>query len=215
MSNTLKILVYCLGVLAVSQVKLVGGAELSVASPPASNATAQQLEPPKSDDNYIIGAGDSLQIFVWLYPELTMTLSVRPDGKITSPLVENMLAADKTPSKLARDIEVVLDEKGVKNPQVAVIVMQAISVNSKVQVTGAVRQPLSMPYYKGLKVLDLIEKAGLSEFASPNKAHISREVNGKAVNIKVRLGDLINKGDMTQNLELQPGDVLFVRQSLF
>jgi polysaccharide biosynthesis/export protein len=172
-------------------------------------------QPIRIADDYIIGPGDSLQIFVWRNPELSVTVPVRPDGKISTPLVENMVAVGKSPSKLARDIEVVLSEF-VRTPQVNVIVGTAISTFSQVKVVGQVRQPQGLPYREGLRVLDVVlATGGVTDFAAPNRARIVRQVNGKNIETRVKLGDLLNKGDLRQNIELKPGDVLIVPQSLF
>jgi polysaccharide biosynthesis/export protein len=171
------------------------------------------IKPPAND--YIIGPGDSLQIFVWRNPELSVTVPVRPDGKISTPLVENMVAVGKSPSILARDIEAVLAEF-VRTPQVNVIVGTAISTFSQVKVVGQVRQPQGLPFREGLRVLDIVlASGGLTDFAAPNRARIVSLVNGKTVETRVKLGDLLNKGDLRQNRELKPGDVLIVPQSLF
>jgi polysaccharide biosynthesis/export protein len=177
-------------------------------------AFAQTAAKPVADD-YIIGPGDSLQIFVWRNPELSVTVPVRPDGKISTPLVENMVAVGKSPSILARDIEAILGEF-VRTPQVNVIVGTAVSTFSQVKVVGQVRQPQGLPYREGLRVLDIVlASGGLTDFAAPNRARIVRLVNGKTVETRVKLGDLLNKGDLRQNIELKPGDVLIVPQSLF
>jgi len=197
-------------------------AETPAVAPPAATPAAvppvasPAIPPPQTvPDDYIIGPGDSLQIFVYQNPELTVTVPVRPDGKISSPLVENMVAVGKTPSQLARDIEIVLAEF-VKAPKVNVIVGGAVSTFSQVKVVGQVRQPQALPYRNGLRVLDIVlASGGLTEFAAPNRARIVRQVDGKTIEQKVRLGDLLNKGELSQNLELKPGDVLIVPQSLF
>jgi polysaccharide biosynthesis/export protein len=181
----------------------------------AAPATAPVPDLPKTSDDYIIGPGDALQIFVWRNPELTVSVAVRPDGKISTPLVENMVAVGKSPSQLARDIEVVLSEF-VREPQVNVILGAAVSTYSQVKVVGEVRTPQAMPFREGLKVLDIVLAAGgLTEFASPNRARIVRLVDGKNVETKVKLGDLLNKGDLRQNVALKPGDVLIIPQSMF
>jgi polysaccharide biosynthesis/export protein len=168
-----------------------------------------------SQDDYIIGPGDSIQIFVWRNPELTVTVPVRPDGKITTPLVENMMAVGKSPSVLARDIEAVLAEF-VRSPQVNIVVNTAVSTFSQVKIVGQVRIPQGMPYRQGLRVLDVVlASGGLTDFAAGNRARIVRLVNGKNVETRVKLNDLLNKGDLRQNYELKPGDVLIIPQSMF
>lgn len=185
-------------------------------------ASAQSVAPPQEASptidvasDYIIGPGDTVQIFVWRNPELSVTVPVRPDGKISTPLVENMVAIGKSPSQLARDIETVLSEF-VRTPQVNVIVGNAISTFSQVKVVGQVRTPQALPYREGLKVLDVVlATGGLTEFAAPNRAKIVRTVNGKQTEIRVKLSALMNKGDLKQNYELKPGDVFIVPQSMF
>jgi polysaccharide export outer membrane protein len=165
--------------------------------------------------DYIIGPGDTLQVFVWRNPELSSTVPVRPDGKISTPLNEDMVATGKSPSQLARDIEKVLAEF-VRSPQVNVIVNAAVSTFSQVKVVGEVKAPQALPYRKGLRVLDVVlATGGINDFAAPNRARIVRVVNGKTQEIKVKLGKLLNDGDLRQNLELQPGDVFIVPQSRF
>lgn len=165
--------------------------------------------------DYVIGPGDQLQVYVWRNPELSKSVPVRPDGKISTPLVEDMVAIGKSPSQLARDIEGVLAEY-VREPKVNVIVEQAASTFSEVKVVGQVQKPQSMPYRQGLKVLDIVlQCGGLTDFAAGNRARILRDVDGKKTEIKVRLGDLVNDGDMRQNHDLRPGDVLVVPQSRF
>jgi polysaccharide export outer membrane protein len=164
---------------------------------------------------YVIGPGDQLQVYVWRNPELSTTVPVRPDGKISTPLVEDMVAVGKSPSTLARDIEKVLAEY-VRDPKVNVIVLQATSTFSQVKVVGQVKKPHAIPYREGLKVLDImLESEGLTDFAAPNRARILRQKDGKEQEIRVRLGDLMNRGDLSQNYELRPGDVLIVPQSRF
>ncbi len=189
---------------------------LSLALPvvQAAEPVATPVVPPVTAD-YIIGPGDSLQIFVWRNPELSVTVAVRPDGKISTPLVENMVAVGKSPSKLARDIEVVLAEF-VRGPQVNVILGPSPSTYSQVKIVGEVKTPQAMPYREGLRVLDVVLAAGgLTEFAAPNRARIVRQDNDKTVETRVRLGDLLNKGDLKQNIELKPGDVFIIPQSMF
>jgi polysaccharide biosynthesis/export protein len=165
--------------------------------------------------DYIIGPGDTLQVFVWRNPELSGSVPVRPDGKISTPLVEDMVAVGKTPSQLARDIETSLSEY-VRSPKVNVIVSVPASTFSQVKVVGQVKNPQSIPYREGLKVLDVLLLAGgTTEFAAPNRAKIVRSVNGKERDIKIHAGDLINGGDMSQNVTLLPGDVLVIPQSRF
>lgn len=181
---------------------------------PATPAGPEGLPAQTVGPNYIVGPGDTLQIFVWRNSELTTTVPVRPDGKITTPLVQDMVAVGKTPSQLARDIETVLAEY-IRSPQVNVIVTNPVAAFSQVKVIGQVVNPQSVAYREGMKVLDAVLAAGgLGPYASGNRAKIVRTVDGKQREIKVRLNDLINKGSMQHNLELLPGDVLVIPESL-
>ena len=165
--------------------------------------------------DYIIGPGDVLQVFVWRNPDLSVTVPVRPDGKISTPLDEDMAAVGKTPSQLAHDIEMKLSEY-VRSPHVNVIVTQPASVFSQVKVIGQVAHPEAIAFRKGMTVLDaVLAVGGLTEYAAGNRARIVRTVNGSETDIPVHLGALVNNGDMSQNLSLQPGDVLVVPESRF
>ena len=185
-------------------------------APATAPGTTLPAAPPAQtvSPNYLIGPGDSLQIFVWRNPELSTTVPVRPDGKISTPLVEDLVAVGKTPSQLARDIEKVLQEF-IRSPQVNVIVSVPVSAFSQVKIIGQVTNPQSLPYREGMRVLDaILAVGGLGEFAAGNRAKIVRRINGKDTTIKVKVSDIINKGKMTQNIELQPGDVLVVPESV-
>lgn len=188
---------------------------MAVAWSASAQEPADPAPPAASAVDYIIGPGDKIQVYVWRNPELSTSVPVRPDGKISTPLVEDMVAIGKTPSQLARDVEAVLAEY-VRDPKVNVIVEQAASTFSQVKVVGQVKKPQAIPYREGLKVLDVVLAAdGLTDFAAGNRARIVRQVNGKSTEIRVRLQDLINGGDLKQNHELRPGDVLIVPQSRF
>lgn len=178
---------------------------------------AEETPPPPSRADYVIGPGDTLQVFVWRNPELSTSVPVRPDGKISTPLVEDMVAVGKSPAELARDIEKVLAEY-VRTPTVNVIVTSAASALSQIKIVGEVKAPQSVPYRDGLRVLDVVLAAGgVTDFAAPNRAKIVRAAanNQKQKEQRVRLGDLLRKGDMSQNLALAPGDVLVVPQARF
>ena len=184
------------------------------ADPVADTAPTVPASAAVSPD-YVIGPGDTLQVFVWRNPELTSTVPVRPDGKISTPLVEDMVAVGKTPSGLARDIEKVLAEY-VKSPQVNVIVTVPASVFGQIKVMGQVLRPQALPYRSGMTVLDaVLAVGGLAPFAAGNRARIVRTENGQQKEIKIRLDALTNDGDMKQNLPLQPGDILMVPESRF
>lgn len=180
------------------------------------SANADDATPHASvSPDYRIGPGDSLHIFVFENEQLSVTVPVRPDGKISTPLVEDMVAVGKTPSQLARDIEEALG-KYVKTPKVNIEVLTALSVYSQVKVIGQVKDPQAMPYHEGMTVLEaLLGAKGMTQFAAGNRARISRMVNGKQQDIKVKLDSLVNNGDLTQNVPLQPGDVLVVPETRF
>jgi polysaccharide export outer membrane protein len=179
---------------------------LQPASAPASAAAAVPAD-------YIIGPGDVLNVFVWRSPELSVTVPVRPDGRVSTPLVEDMLAVGKTPSALARDIEKVLGEY-IRSPQVNVIVTTPNGALSQVKAVGQIKTPQGVPYREGMRVLDLLlTTGGMTDFAAGNRAKIVRTVEGRTTEIRVRLADLVNKGDMSQNVLLKPNDVLLVPES--
>lgn len=205
MSKKLKALAFALAAVAAVS-RLPAAEQVQTDAQPAASAVAE---------DYIIGPGDVLQVFVWRNPELTVTVPVRPDGKVSTPLVEDMVAVGKAPSALARDIEQVLAEY-VRSPQVNVIVTQAASVFSQVKVMGQVNNPQALSYREGMTVLDAILQAGgVAPFAAPNRSKLLRTENGKQTEIRIRLGRLLNDGDLEQNLQLRPGDVLLVPESRF
>jgi polysaccharide export outer membrane protein len=188
------------------------------AQPPAATVVAPVGPPPaesKVGNDYIIGPGDTVQVYVWRNPELTVTVPVRPDGKISTPLVEDMIAVGKTPSQLARDVERVLGEY-VRSPQINVIVTQPMAAFSQVKIIGQVARPQSIAYREGLTVLDaVLAVGGLGPYAAGNRAKVMRLEGGKQREIKVKLSALVNGGDMKQNIALRPGDVIVVPESRF
>ncbi len=165
--------------------------------------------------DYLIGPGDQLQIFVWDHADLTTNVQVRPDGKISTPLVEDLQAAGRSPTVLARDIERVLGQY-VRSPVVTVIVQNFVGeTQQQIRVVGQATTPKALQYRQGMTVLDvMIEVGGLGEFAAGNKARISRNVNGKPTEIRVRLNDLMNDGDIKENVRMMPGDVLIIPRSV-
>ncbi len=185
-----------------------------------SAATAVPPSPPPSAaavaPNYIIGPGDGLEVFVWRNPELTASVPVRPDGKISTPLVEDMVAIGKTPAQLARDIETKLAEY-VRSPQVSIIVHNAVSSFSQITVVGQVKMPKAVPFHEGMTLLDVVlETGGLTEFAAGNRAKLVRkDEHGKDITLKVHLEDLIKKGRLNENQPVKPGDVLLVPEAWF
>src|SRR5690349_18527602 len=167
--------------------------------------------------DYLIGPGDKLNIFVWRNPELTTTIPVRPDGRITVPLVEDIQATGKTPTQLARDMEAVLKQY-VQEPIVNVIVSKFVGpFGQQVRVVGEAAKPQAIAYRANLSVLDaMIEVGGLTKFAAGNRAVIVRPAaNGADTSVRVRLDDLLRSGDVTANVKMLPGDILIIPQSWF
>jgi len=166
---------------------------------------------------YQIGPGDTLQVFVWRNPDLTTTVPVRPDGRISVPLIEDLVVTGKTPTVVARDIENSL-KAYVQDPIVTVIVSNFVGpFTQQVRVVGEAAQPQAIPYRDNMSVLDvMIAAGGLTRFAAGNRAVIARNVgNGQTQEIRVRLADLLKDGDLSANIAMVPGDVLIVPQSWF
>jgi polysaccharide export outer membrane protein len=172
----------------------------------------------KAADDYIIGSGDQLSIFVYHNPDLSEGgVAVRPDGRISTPLIEDIVAAGKTPTQLAREIEQRLT-KYIQEPNVTVIVRSFIGPpDRQVRVIGEATDPIAIPYRDHMTLLDvMIATKGLTKYAAGNRAVIVRvDGDGKQQTIKVRLSDLIKDGDISQNIEMSPGDTLIVPQSWF
>ena len=183
---------------------------------PASEAGTTTGGAEIDQSTYRIGPGDNLEVFVWRNPEISTTVEVRPDGMISTPLVEDMLAVGKTPSELARDMEEVLSVY-VKSPQVNIIVsgFQG-TVEDMIRVVGQAQNPQAIPYREGMTVLDvIIAVGGLGQFAAGNKSKLIRQENGESVEYRLRLGDLINKGAIEENVKIEPGDVIIIPESFF
>jgi polysaccharide export outer membrane protein len=172
---------------------------------------------PQSDE-YIIGAGDQLSIFVYRNPDLSEGgVAVRPDGRISTPLIEDIMAAGKTPKDLAHDIEQRLT-KFIQDPNVTVIVRSFVGPpDRQVRVIGEATEPTAIPYREHMTLLDvMIATKGLTKYAAGNRAVIVRvDPDGKRRSINVKLGDLIKDGDISQNIEMEPGDTLIIPQSWF
>jgi polysaccharide export outer membrane protein len=165
-------------------------------------------------DEYVIGPGDTVQIFVWQHPEVSVSLPVRPDGRISTPLVEDMLAVGKTPTNLARDIELALAEY-IRSPKVNVIVSNFVGTfSTQVRVVGQAAAPQAIPFRQEMTLLDvMIQVGGLSPNAAGNRAKIVRRTGTKQEEIRVRLDDLLNKGKIGANVAMRPGDVLIIPES--
>lgn len=166
--------------------------------------------------DYQIGPGDSLQIFVWRSAELSVTVPVRPDGRFSMPLLQEVAAAGKTPSQVADEVKRGLGAF-VRDPVVTVIVLNAQGAGQgKVSVIGEATTPKSVPYRAGLTLLDvMIEVGGLTEFANGNDARLVRVTNGRPKEFRVRVADLMKDGDTTANIELVPGDVIRIPERWF
>jgi len=183
-----------------------------------SVAEALKMPVAQQPEDYVIGAGDSLSIFVYRNPDLSEAgVSVRPDGRISVPLIEDILAAGKNPTALAREIEERL-RKYVIEPNVTVIVRSFIGPpDRQVRVIGEATDPIAIPFREHMTLLDvMIATKGLTKYAAGNRAVIVRGAGSpKPINIRVRLSDLIKDGDISQNLPMMPGDTLVIPQSWF
>ncbi len=187
------------------------GGMKSIYEDPGIQQTATELK-----KKYLIGPGDQLSVFVWGDEELSTQVVVRPDGLISTPLVEDMQASGKTPTELARSLENELS-KFVKNPTVTVSVNHFVGqYTEQVRVVGQAAQPQAIPYREGMTLLDvIIAVGGLTEYAAGNNASIVRKVNGITEQYRVRLDDLIRDGNISANVEMLPGDVLIIPETWF
>ncbi len=184
-----------------------GGAPPLPPAPPASSLPSAE---------YRIGPGDSLNIFVWRNPELTLTVPVRPDGRLSIPLVEDVVAIGKTPTTLAREFEERLS-KYVKEPLVTVIVDGFVGpIPEQIRVIGEAAQPRALPYRADMTLLDvMIAVGGLTKYAAGNDSVIVRTAQGEQNTYSVHLNSLIRDGDIESNVALRPGDILIIPQRLF
>ena len=185
-----------------------------------STPTAGPLSPEEQaetpDYEYLIGPGDSMEIFVWGNPDLSTGVTVKPDGKITTRLVENIEASGKTASQLARDIEKAYSQY-VKSAVVSVIISGFNGVPfQQVRLVGAAQRPIKVPYSKHMTVLDLmIAVGGLNDFAAGNRTVLIRNFEGKREVLILRLDDLLEDGDISANIPMYPGDIVIVPESWF
>jgi len=166
------------------------------------------------DYDYIVGPLDTLSIIVWRNPELSLSVPVRPDGKVTAPLVDDLPALGKTPTQVARDLEKAL-AKYIRDPVVTVVVTTFVGPSSEqVRVIGEAAKPQVIAYRKNMSVLDvMIQVGGLTDFADGNAASIYRVSEGKSYSVRLR--DLVKRGDISANVDMRPGDVLIIPQSWF
>ena len=184
-------------------------------NPPVTQTPGETID--YDEQAYAIGVGDGLSVSVWNHPDLSVQLPVRPDGKISVPLIGDVLAAGKTPESLAESITLSL-KNYIRSPQVTVLVTAANSTDfmQRVRVTGAVANPTSAPYRKGMTVLDLVLLAGgTNDFASPDKAKLYRKIGGTTKVYPVYLNDILNKGRLETNYNLLPSDVVTVPERAF
>ena len=191
-----------------------GGGTATRQLPPASFVSTQE----GPGEEYVIGPLDDLTIFVWRNPELGAKVQVRPDGRITTPLITDMPAVGKTPKMLADDIKLALSQY-IENPLVSVIVNNfSGTFSQQVRIVGATEKPASIPYRANMTLLDaMIAVGGLSEYAAGNRARLVRfdKNSGKQTEYQVRLNDLLKRGDTKANVMLAPGDVIIIPESMF
>jgi len=202
---------------ALAVAALVGGAAQAGTAPrlPSANFVALSEGP---GEDYIIGPLDELTVFVWRNPELGARVQVRPDGRITTPLISDLPATGKTPSMLAQDIQLQLSQY-IQDPLVSVIVNRfAGTFSEQIRVVGATGRPASIPYRANMTILDaMIAVGGMNEFAAGNRSKLIRfdKSTGKQKEYSLRLGDLFKKGDARANVMLMPGDVIIIPESIF
>jgi polysaccharide export outer membrane protein len=190
---------------------------VSIFSGCASNANPPLSAVPEQPFNqeYRIGPGDNLRIAVWRYPEVSAIVPVRPDGKITTPLVEDLPATGKTSTQLARDIEKELS-KYIQQPVVTVVVTGFVGPYHQIRIIGQAAKPQALPYRQDMSLMDvLIAVGGLTEFAAGNRASVIRNIDGKRQKIDVRLNDLLKRGDISADMPMRPGDILVIPESYF
>lgn len=194
--------------LAVLAAILVSGCGTAPVAPP--------LAEPQEPDRYIIGPGDNLNVSVWRHPDLSASVPVRPDGLITTPLVEDVPASGMTPTALARAMEEQIG-RFIVDPVVTVVVTGfAGPYDRQIRVIGQAAQPRALQYRENMTVLDvMIEVGGLTDFAAGNRARIIRDVDGHQHEIPVQLGRLINRGDIRANVPMKPGDTLLIPERFF
>ncbi|TXH77489.1 MAG: sugar ABC transporter substrate-binding protein [Lysobacteraceae bacterium] len=182
-----------------------------------ADAPPAQTDETQAVDAYKIGVDDQVQVTVWRNPELGITVPVRPDGMISVPLIGDVLAGGRTPPEVAKDIQEKLSVYA-REPQVAVILTELRSHEylSRVRVTGAVRQPVSVPFRPGMTVLDAVLAAGgLTEFAAADRAELHRKAADAAQTYQVKLDRILNRGDLSTNYQVAPGDVITVPERAF
>jgi polysaccharide biosynthesis/export protein len=210
----------------ISKACLIVGVAAMVLGGCATGRPAGSLLPPAAfvssaegpGEEYVIGPLDELTVFVWRNPELGAKVQVRPDGRITTPLITDMPAVGKTPAMLSEDIKLQLSQY-IENPIVSVIVNNFSGTYSQqIRIVGATEKPASIPYRANMTLLDaMISVGGLSEYAAGNRARLVRydKATGRQREFKIRLGDLLKRGDSRANVRLSPGDVIIIPESMF
>jgi polysaccharide export outer membrane protein len=201
-----------IGVVATALGGCVGGGRPEL--PPAAYVANQE----QPGEEYVIGPLDQLNIFVWRNPELSAKVQVRPDGRITTPLISDMPAVGKTPAMLADDMKIALGEY-IKDPIVSVIVENfSGTFSQQVRIVGATEKPASIPYRANMTLLDaMIAVGGLSQYAAGNRAKLVRydRTTGRQVEYQLKLSSLLKNGDSSANVRLEPGDVIIIPESMF
>lgn len=202
---------------SLAAVVMVSGCATQTASSPEKIQRALALDTRDSVDQDILGATDVVRVSVWRNDDISISVPVRPDGKISVPLVGDVQASGRTPEQLAGAIRASLSEY-IREPQVSIVVtsMGSHEFTDRVRVTGAVRQPVSIPHRSGMTVLDIFLNAGgANEFAALNNAMLYRKVDGEVVAIPIMLDDILNKGRVQTNYPMRPGDILSVPERSF
>lgn len=207
-----------MGLVVLSMVVAVfTGCATPTSSSPEKIQRALAIDVRDSVDQYILGATDVVRVSVWRNQDISISVPVRPDGKISVPLVGDVTASGRTPEQLAAAIRESLSQY-IREPQVSVVVtsMGSHEFTDRVRVTGAVRQPLSIPHRSGMTVLDMFLNAGgANEFAALNNTMLYRKFDGEVVAIPIMLDDILNKGKIRTNYPMRPGDILSVPERNF
>lgn len=165
---------------------------------------------------YLIGPGDTLKVFVWGQPDLSVTVPVRPDGRVSTPLIDDLVAVGKTPTQLAVEMQAILSEY-LRSPKVNVIVQDFVGTfGSQIRVLGEVTEPGTVPFRERMTLLDvMMEVGGLTRFAAGNRGRLVRVVDGASKEFRVRVDDLVNKGRIEENILMQPGDIVIIPEAIF
>lgn len=198
--------------LSLTAVTLIAGCAGPGTSSPEKIQRALTVDTTNSVDQYVLGATDVVRVSVWRNDDLSISVPVRPDGKISVPLAGDVQASGQTPEELAKDIELRL-ESYIREPQVSVVVtsMGSHEFSDRVRVTGAVQNPTSVPHRSGMTVLDMVlNSGGLSPFAAANNSVLYRTIDGEVIAIPIKLDEILTRGDISTNYRLRPGDILTV-----